>query len=413
VTDTNPRKGLFVKILAQLTTDTQPTRTALDTIEIQQFDNLYDPTPTATLALGTALDQIIDGTYRHDIETCRHICTARGGDAYKAAKSDLPQWTFGGTFAPTRAKDHLTQHSGICHADIDHLANLAETKLALMHDPHVIYCFTSPRGDGLKYGVRVPVVGDDDAYKHAWSCLASLHAAAYAVEWDSSGKDICRLCFVSWDPACYVNLDAEVYPIPAPLMVTPPALPRRTMPISHERREQYAQRGIANAVKIIAESTEGNLHAARCRAGYLLGGYVGGGLLTYDEAYAALRAAVEGRTKHLGPSLKTIADCLTAGEAKPITLAELEADWEQWKAAHPLPPLTTPPTPDMTHPGESPAVGYHMLPGYLKDHPDPRVRRHWQRLYHTANAMKQRLLLDPYAIVLPSHPEGALHGRHD
>jgi BT4734-like, N-terminal domain len=307
----------------------------LSTVHIQRFDALYVATPTATLALDTALEQIITGTYRGAIEACRRTLTTRGEAAYTAAKKRLPQWTFAGTFAPTRAKDHLTQHSGIAHADIDHLANLAEAKLALMRDPHVVYCFTSPRGDGLKYGVRIPVVGNDDAYKHAWGVLAAAHLEAYGVTWDPSGKDICRPCFVSWDPACYVNLAAEVFPIPPPLMVTPPAPPRLATTLSHERREQYAQRGIANAVRIITESTEGHLHAARCRAGYLLGGYVGGGLLTYGEAYAALRAAVEGRTKHLGPSLKTIADCLTAGEAKPITLEELEAEWEQWKGAHP------------------------------------------------------------------------------
>jgi hypothetical protein len=309
--------------------------TAYAAIHIQRFDHLLNPTPTATLPLDTALEQILQGTYRNAIDQCRRIFTARGEDAYKAEKNRLPQWTFAGTFAPTRAKDHLTQHSGICHADIDHLTNLVETKLALMSDPHVVYCFTSPRGDGLKYGVRIPVVGDDDAYKHAWGVLAAAHLAAYGVTWDRSGKDICRLCFVSWDPTCYVNPDAEVYGVPQ--MIIPEPKPRlvATGSIPRERRDLYAQRGIANAVKIIEASTDGGLHEARRRASYLLGGYIGGGILTYTEAYEALRAAVEGHTKHVAASLKTIASGLTKGEAKPITLEELEDDWQQWKDAHP------------------------------------------------------------------------------
>jgi hypothetical protein len=308
----------------------------LDAIHIQRFDNLYNSTPSAILSLDTALEQIVDGTYRHAIEQLRHIFAARGEDAYKAAKNRLPQWTFGGTFAPTRLKDHLIQHSGLCHADIDHLDNLTETKLALMTDPHVVYCFTSPSGDGLKYGVRIVPVDNDETYEHAWRVLAAAHFAAYGVTWDPSGKDICRLCFVSWDPTCYINPNADVYPVPPP-MVMPPAPPRAptVQPIPRERRERYAQRGIATAVKIIEDSVEGSLHEARCRAGYLLGGYVGGGLLTYGEAYDALRSAVEGHTTHLAAALKTIADCLKAGEAEPITLEELETDWQQWKAAHP------------------------------------------------------------------------------
>ena len=55
----------------------------------------------------------------------------------------------------------------------------------------------------------------------------------------------------------------------------------------------------------------------------------------------------------------------------------------------------------------------HRLPDHLRNHPDPRVQRHWQGLYAAANALKQRLLQDPYALVLPSHPEGALHANHD
>jgi hypothetical protein len=313
---------------------------------IQRFDDLYDSTPSATLTLDTALEQIVDGRYRTNIEDCRSRRLTQGEDAYKAAKNALPQWTFAGTFAPTRTKDHLTQHSGIAHADIDHLAALAATKLALMRDPCVVYCFTSPRGDGLKYGVRIPVVDSDDAYKHAWGVLAAAHLSAYGVTWDPSGKDICRLCFVSWDPACYIHLDAEMAAIPPPVMVTPPPPPPHrptpTTSTNPDRREQYAQRAIATAVGIIEASTDGNLHEARRRASYLLGGYVGGGILSYGEAYGALRAAVEGRTKHLTAALRTITSGLAKGEAKPITEAELDAEWEQWRAAHP--PVPWPPS---------------------------------------------------------------------
>ena len=167
---------------------------------IQRFDDLYSSTPSATLTLAEALDAITDGQYAADIRQVRAVWRRQGEEAYTLAKRRLPQYTFAGTFAPTRNKAHLVQHSGVCHADIDHLVDLSTTKLRLQADPHVIYCFTSPRGDGLKYGVHVPVVADDEAYKHAWSTLAGAHATAYKVTWDPSGKDICRLCFVSWDP---------------------------------------------------------------------------------------------------------------------------------------------------------------------------------------------------------------------
>jgi hypothetical protein len=51
----------------------------------------------------------------------------------------------------------------------------------------------------------------------------------------------------------------------------------------------------------------------------------------------------------------------------------------------------------------------HRLPDHIRNHPDPRVRKHWQRIYAKANALKQRLIQDPYATVYPSHPQGASH----
>jgi len=309
---------------------------------IQRFDNLFNTTPSADVRLGDALDAITHGTYAAAIEQVRHVFTTHGEDAYKKAKERLPQWTFAGTFAPTRAKEHLVRASGICHADIDHLTDLDATKHRVMADPCVIYCFTSPRGDGLKYGVRIASVDSDEAYKHAWAALAATHQSAYGVTWDRSGKDVCRLCFVSWDPDCYVNLHAEIYDISPPPAAQAPAAAVSTLqfwyaPVSGDRRARYARQALDRATQMIDQSVPGQQHYARCQAVYLLGGYTGGNLLTYTEAYAALEAAVRRTAQDVPKAMKDIVDCLTAGQAKPITVEELEADWQRWKEAHPLP----------------------------------------------------------------------------
>ena len=129
--------------------------------------------PSTTMPLGEALDAICEGVYAWQIARLRQLLQARGEEAYAQAKRHLPALTFAGTFAPTRAKHHLQQHSGVVHADLDHLSDLHAIKLTLMQeDPHVVYCFVSPRGDGLKYGVRITPVGTDEAYQHAWQVIA-------------------------------------------------------------------------------------------------------------------------------------------------------------------------------------------------------------------------------------------------
>jgi hypothetical protein len=246
-------------------------------LQIQRFDDLYTSTPSAQLLLADALQAIASGTYAPAILEARAIYRDQGEDAYRTAKNRLPQYTFAGTFHPTRAKDNLVQHSEVCHADIDHLTDLGATRQRLMADPAVLYCFTSPRGDGLKYGVRIPRVDSDETYKHAWGVLAAAHLDAYGVTWDPTGKDICRLCFASWDPACYVNPAAQVYTVP--LMIIPEPLPRPVAParIPGDRQHWYAQRGIERAVQLIAESREGGAAPCPVQSGVSPGGLCGRG----------------------------------------------------------------------------------------------------------------------------------------
>jgi hypothetical protein len=199
----------------------------------------------------------------------------------------------------------------------------------------VLYCFTSPRGDGLKYGVRVAKVPDDNAYKHAFGVLAAAHQQAYGVTWDPSGKDICRLCFVSWDPACYVNPHAEVYPVPPPMVTPPPPRPLQrvgTVQRPTDAIQRRVQRAVETAIAMIDGSVPGQQHFARCRAAYLLGGFVSGGLLSYDEAYSTLEGPVERTAQNVLKAMKDIADCLAAGQSAPITAADLQAEWDAYRA---------------------------------------------------------------------------------
>jgi hypothetical protein len=56
-----------------------------------------------------------------------------------------------------------------------------------------------------------------------------------------------------------------------------------------------------------------------------------------------------------------------------------------------IPGLTQSPTPDADDPALRPALAHHILPDYLAKHPDPRVRRHWQRVYRRTAHLKAQL----------------------
>jgi hypothetical protein len=184
---------------------------------VNLYDGSINPEPVHTLALVDVLDHIQQGTYQAAVERVRKILHTQGQDAYNETKRALPAATFCGTFAPTRAKANLQAHSGVIHGDIDHLQDkddLAAKKQRLRVDPFTVYLFESPSATGLKVGLHVNRLPDDASYKHAWQAAADYHRAQYGIVWDRSGKDIGRLCYVSWDPDLYRNLDAPLFPVP-------------------------------------------------------------------------------------------------------------------------------------------------------------------------------------------------------
>ena len=302
----------------------------IDTTPVQRYDWLRDSRPSAGLMLGEALDTIVEGLYAEWIARLRHLRETCWPETYREAKGRLPQFTFAGTFAPTRSKATLVQHSGIVHADLDHLPALQETKLCLMQDPCTAYLFLSTGGDGLKYGVRIAPVESDAAYQHAWQVVCDDHQARYGITWDPSGKDVCRLCFVSWDPACYINPDAEVHPIPPipPHAPTPITFYR---PWPSPRLQTAAQRALERAERLIAQAPAGTRHNARLKASYLIGGLLDSANISYDAALERLNAVAIGNTDDEREARRDIADGLKAGQSKPITTPHMRQAPSDWR----------------------------------------------------------------------------------
>lgn len=215
-------------MMPQSTTKSAPTpsqvspQSILDA-PVNLFHGVLNTTPVKVFTLAEALELIQNGTYRQEVQRLQSLLATQGEKAYKAAKTQLDAVTFCGTFS-TRHKDSLTQHSGIVHGDIDHLVDVQAVKAQLSADRHTVYCFASPSGSGLKVGLSVAIVGDDPMYKLTWQAAANYHHSQYGIWWDTSGKDVSRLCFLSDDPDVYVNPDPVRFVVPAttPASAPPP-----------------------------------------------------------------------------------------------------------------------------------------------------------------------------------------------
>jgi VirE N-terminal domain len=302
------------------------------------FRNSFNSTPLKIIPLQHMLEAILTGRYQSQVDQLRRILAREGKRAYDHAKAYLPAVTFGGTFAPSRRTAYLQQHSGVVHVDLDKLSDLTATKRAYCSDPRTCYCFTSPSWIGLKAGIYIGIVADVAAYKHAWHTVRKEYEARYGVPWDPSGKDVSRLCFMSYDPELYWNPEAICFDVPLPAVpgvrsaATP--LSRAQTSIAHRDRQDYAAQAISIATRMIQSAPLGLRHHARLKASRLLGGYIAGGLMTEDQAYGALAQALVGHTEDRERALKTVEDGLAYGQANPITLDALATDREEWIRQH-------------------------------------------------------------------------------
>ena len=88
-----------------------------------------------------------------------------------------------------------------------------------MQDPYVASIWKSPSGNGwkglvqLSYPEEAQILEACEKHHEAFLYVEQYFKSNYSIELDSSGKDITRLCFFSWDPELVVKCTASAMPI--------------------------------------------------------------------------------------------------------------------------------------------------------------------------------------------------------
>ena len=143
-------------------------------------------------------------------ETLRQMMTT----ATKEELSDFKKLnfelaTFAGVFSYRNARG-LVERSPFMVIDIDDLASTEEARRVqqlLISDPHVetVLGFVSPKGRGCKWVVRLPEWAQKEDFKTAFTMLQQHVGFHYGIAIDKSGSDVCRACFLPYDPECFIN----------------------------------------------------------------------------------------------------------------------------------------------------------------------------------------------------------------
>ena len=179
-------------------------------VQSPQFFSYYDrpvwnKTPNGQMTLADAYRYITSDTAKAATEKLR---TIQNEDAQKKFKErNFDYVTFAGVFTRCQASDLVTA-SGFIVMDIDHLADegaVEDTFNLLLSVPRLetLLLFRSPRGLGLKWVIPVVNNGGHD-HKFYFTAVEN-YLKTFDIEVDPSGKDICRPCFLPFDPNAFIN----------------------------------------------------------------------------------------------------------------------------------------------------------------------------------------------------------------
>lgn len=172
---------------------------------ISVYNGVTDNTGTR-MPLGTFL---FCKEYKDDILRLRAVFDK---EKRNALKRSLPQATISGVFSPTRAKNNLSQHSGLICVDIDakdnpDILDWETLKQDLSVLPQIAYCALSVSGKGLF--LVIPLRYPEKHLQQFRQLQIDFRKMGIMI--DSACSDITRLRCLSYDEHSIINENATLY----------------------------------------------------------------------------------------------------------------------------------------------------------------------------------------------------------
>ncbi|MBK8944092.1 MAG: primase C-terminal domain-containing protein [Ignavibacteriae bacterium] len=225
--------------------------------------NVKNPTALELLPMAEIINKI---TYDQELKTLvgklREINDHGERAEFKA--KNLPYFTLN-KFSNKRSKENFISTQAMVF-DIDHLENVEEIKSYLSKWKYTSAVFISPSGNGLKLIVKLnrPITANNE-YERIYLNLVNLIEKEFNVNLDRSTKDSARACFLSFDPAMYINELAEAINIDEGEFLNNYVLVNTPPPIN--KRDEIKE--------ILCGVEEGRRHSSMIK---LIGAYIKQGL---------------------------------------------------------------------------------------------------------------------------------------
>ena len=141
-------------------------------------------------------------------ELCKKISSEKNKTLRNDLKKQLPAICFSGKFTK-RSDSSLAEHSGLICLDFDGYKkkkDLLEDKQRFEKNKFVYSVFVSPSGFGLKILVRIPQ--EPENHTRYFNSLKKEFDSPY---FDTTSKNVSRVCYESYDPLLFLNENSSVW----------------------------------------------------------------------------------------------------------------------------------------------------------------------------------------------------------
>ena len=178
-------------------------------MKVSLFQDFHKYVEDATII--SVIERIKSDEFKSEITKVHQADLEGNDDLVKKLKNKLLAFTPSGVFNNGRKSEAINEYSQFIILDFDKLSlsALKEAKNNAILAPYTFAAFISPSGNGLKIIVKVD--SSLEFHKTAFEQVANYYEQALNITIDSSGKDVSRLCFISWDDDCYINENGDVF----------------------------------------------------------------------------------------------------------------------------------------------------------------------------------------------------------
>ncbi|MDP1727202.1 MAG: VapE family protein [Bacteroidota bacterium] len=253
--------------------------------------------PVKNISLQSVIQEIIGGIYKNEVDEIRKLIDEGKHEEAQKKKKQLLAFTPSASFTTGRKPEFIDTYSQYIVLDFDKLSE-AEFNSSFEKAKACKYtyaCFRSPGGNGMK--VLVCVSSGQEDHLETFNQVKDYYEQLLQIKIDPSGKDITRLCYVSYDPNAFLNEQCQIFSPSAIVALASPdpskALFENCLKFTNKKKK-YSEGNRNNYIHLLASNCNRKGLSEKDTLNFIITGFD----LPHDEIITAVTSAYSKTIEH-------------------------------------------------------------------------------------------------------------------